>query len=171
MTDDDTKQGGLAAPPETSGFVEPETPPVANGRDPHHSPALVRWKPDAEAPSEGGYLATIVNSEAFPDALRVTADRVLKIEAAFRQLQEAWPSEFSVGEALTQFRAELQQMSQVVTQLSQERAVQEFLAERNARATALDLAIKALPEADRTPDAIVAHAEAYLGWLKSGTQA
>jgi hypothetical protein len=171
---DDPKPAGLAAPPGDVGFEdEPITAPaelhaaVANGHD--HAAAA----PAASTVLDP--LQVIATTEAFPEALRVTADRLLKAEHAFNQMARQRPDEFAVGEALTQFRSELQSLGQIVTQLSQQRATQEFFAERNVRSAALDLAIKALPEAERMGDngsvTIVAYAEAFLGWLKSGTQA
>jgi hypothetical protein len=171
---------GIAAGviPEESGFMEdsepagdPEVPATAVSPTNGHAQ-------EPEAASVVDPLQQIIGSEAFPEALRIIADRLLKAEVAFNQMLQRHPDEFSTGEALAQFRGELHQHSQtvqrigqVVHQLSQQRAMQELFAERNARGTALDLAIKALPESARTPEAIVAHAEAFLGWLKSGTQA
>lgn len=180
---DDAKTGFTM--PETSGFErepEPEPEPV-----PRDLPRAVETAahvnghaPEAASPNNSmDKLQTIATDEAFPEALRIAANRVLAIEAFLRQQR---PDEFQVGEALAQFRAELsqvtnvvQQTGQVVAQMSQQRAIQEFMAERNARATALDLAIKALPEAERMGEAgpltITTYAEAFLGWLKGGMQA
>lgn len=174
---DDPKVSGLAALDEPSGF-EGDEATVPGAQAESVSGAANGHAPAAPASTPLDPLRVILTNESFPEALRHVADRLLKAEHAFNQMAQRHPDEFSVGEALTQFRNELQaqsqvvqQIGQVVAQLSQQRAVQEFLAERNARATALDLAIKTLPEAARTPEAIVAHAEAFLGWLKSGMQA
>ena len=171
------KPVGLAAFEEPSGF-EGEDTMVGAAAD---SVAGANGHDATAASTPTDPLRAIATNEAFPDALRITAERLLLAEATFNRFSQhaaQHSDEFAVGEALAQFRSELEQhraelvrLNQVISRLSQQQAVQEFLAERNARAAALDLAIKALPEASRTSEAIVAHAEAFLGWLKSGTQA
>lgn len=160
--------------PETSGFdQEPEPAPPELHRTVEAAPRVNGHAPEAASPNNSmDKLQAIAADEAFPEAFRITANRVLAIESFLRQQR---PDEFQTGEALAQFRTELNQIGHIIGQLSQQRAVQEFIAERNARATALDLAIKALPEADRMgesgPVTITTYAEAFLGWLKGGTQA
>jgi hypothetical protein len=72
-----------------------------------------------------------------------------------------------IAQVLSQHGATLDQVAQQVMWLSQQRAMAELQMERNTRATALDLAIKASGE---KPDVgvIVEFAEAFLGWMKAG---
>ena len=74
------------------------------------------------------------------------------------------------AQALTQHAGALNQLGQQVTHLSQQRAMAELQMERNTRATALDLAIKAVGEkaAGAAPDMdqITLLAGVFLGWLK-----
>jgi hypothetical protein len=170
---DDRKPEGLALPPPISGFdQEPgETRPAANGHAAAPAPA--------ETPRDP--LHVILTTEVFPEALRVIADRLLKAEHAFNQLQHQIhdrPDEFLVAEALAQFRGEIQAQTEVVqnsakavVHLGQQRSMAELQMERQTRGAALDLAIKALPEKDREADTIVTYAEAFLAWLKGGMQA
>lgn len=72
-----------------------------------------------------------------------------------------------IAEALSQQRAAIEQVSQQVMWLAQQRAMAELQMERNTRATALDLAIKASGEKPEV-GAIVEFAEAFLGWMKAG---
>ena len=82
--------------------------------------------------------------------------------------QEAVWDEARLAQAVIEINSRLQTVEVVVRQMGQQRALGEWQLERNTRAAALDLAIKARgPGA--SGDETVDTAEAFLAWLKAGT--
>lgn len=93
------------------------------------------------------------------------------IAQRLRDIEKHFPDAFKVGQSIVALNGRINELVPVVQHLSQQRAVAEVAMERQVRATAMDLAIKALPD-DRKGDAAMISqlADAFLGWLKSGTQ-
>jgi hypothetical protein len=86
-------------------------------------------------------------------------------------LEARMPEATQLIASVTQLGQNQQQLHLAFAQFSQQRGVAELQLERHTRATALDLAIKAVPHKEgEAPgvDAITRFAGAFLQWLKGG---
>lgn len=132
---------------------------------------------EAEAPiAEPEAPAPQVNGAMAEDALEHIAgmgDGYLSVVAErLRQIEQHVPDAIKMAQGVTNIAGRLGELEKAVGYLSQQRAIAEVQMERQVRAVALDMAIKALPDAVRSdPEAITRFADAFLGWLKAGAQA
>lgn len=104
-----------------------------------------------------------------------TLTSTMILAARLRQVEQHVPDAIKVGQAMGNLAGRLAETEKMVTHLSQQRAVAEVQMERQVRAVALDMAIKALPDSVKAsaeaPDVMTTTAEAFLAWLKAGAQA
>jgi hypothetical protein len=94
------------------------------------------------------------------------------IRQRLTQIENQIPEVTKIIGSVVQLGANLQQLQQIVHQMSQQRAVAELQMERNIRASALDLAIKALQgptkESPADLDKLTTFAGAFLAYMKAG---
>lgn len=118
---------------------------------------------DQQAPPMDDLDKLLLREDTHP-VTRLIAERLREVEKHF-------PDAFQIGQSIVSVVGRVQEMERVVTHLSQQRAVAEMGLERHTRATALDMAIKAVPEANKGDASLIsALADGFLTWLKAGVQ-
>lgn len=138
------------------------TPPP----EPTKETAAAFWE-EEDKPMQGNHVD---DEQAIP-APEIDDAEQARIKAAGEQ--SASRSEI-IGSLVSQ-KAEIDQLSQALQQmhghvmwLTNQKADATHLLERNTRVSALDLAIKALPESTRDPEVITEYAAAFAAWIRGG---
>lgn len=120
---------------------------------------------DLTDPSEEKLRAISAEAESGPPAEpALSREAINEILAGFGQ---------SLGSVHKQMIERLTDLEKHIIDISSAQSMQQWMAERNARHAALDLAIKYMPEEKRKKDdpaVLIAIAEAFLGWLKESVQ-
>lgn len=173
MTDE--RQAGMIEPVREGeeAEAEPASPVSMNGHasqgpeatsvDPRVAMSETPQAGTAATPRDD--LQWIATNEEMPAALRIIAHRLLMAERGPVDVVH-------LGQAHLQMQHAFEEMRQQVIALSQQRSFGEMQMERSARGAALDLAIKALPDAlkssERATETIITFAGAFLDWIKAG---